>query len=613
MIQEAETLGRALAVGETSKLEPEAAAALAEKAKPIKEKRVLIKEQFDRLAGVKDDKIIERNDASMAGQKQTATVAKNAPSRSFVPAAPGVITESPISRQSNMEPIRTLNITPETFDPKNHDKRPSGWAAVRQRRLHRKEQLDRLRGVVEATIIERRAARQAEEEEAMIREVMEHGNVVGVGGLDPKELKKNAPEKAGLRRADGSMNANPGVSLEQLDISSDTFDPSDESKRPSGWAAIRKKRIYKREQLDRLRGVSEAIIQSRRAQREKEEEEAMVREVAQHGNVLGAGGVRRPQEEETPEELEMRFDPEDFDLATNKRPKGWALVKLRRVYIKEWKDRKDGLDEEEIMERRYQREQEAEQEMIQEMSVNGRIRAFERAIQRNKRSGGGGFTKGFQASLEKFKKGVIGGAAPATGSALPSGMSAGRAPRRASIKRGDDKGRRQSFKQGMLKSSELSKFMERANQTLESLADKVADNLSGASSQTRPPPVVSKSSAPRIIAPRAIPLSQQQRQQAKAAPAVTSEQPVSTGTSLNSSSSPLLRETSFNTSVPSARTISGKFIQETNVSPERRPLGGTREKPVIQSAIVFKANPLKNSSGSPPTKSYLHASGEDEV
>jgi hypothetical protein len=54
------------------------------------------------------------------------------------------------------------------------------------------------------------------------------------------------------------------------------------------------------------------------------------------------------------------------------------------VYIKEWQDRKDGLDEEQILSRRYQREQEAEQEMIQEMSVLGRIKKFERMAKKNK-------------------------------------------------------------------------------------------------------------------------------------------------------------------------------------------------------------------------------------
>jgi hypothetical protein len=35
---------------------------------------------------------------------------------------------------------------------------------------------------------------------------------------------------------------------------------------------------------------------------------------------------------------------------------GWADIKLRRVYLKEWEDRKNGVDEDDILDMRYQRE-----------------------------------------------------------------------------------------------------------------------------------------------------------------------------------------------------------------------------------------------------------------
>lgn len=47
---------------------------------------------------------------------------------------------------------------------------------------------------------------------------------------------------------------------------------------------------------------------------------------------------------------------EPWDPNSSQRPPGWAEMKLRRVYLKEWQDRKDGVDEDEILERRYQRE-----------------------------------------------------------------------------------------------------------------------------------------------------------------------------------------------------------------------------------------------------------------
>lgn len=40
----------------------------------------------------------------------------------------------------------------------------------------------------------------------------------------------------------------------------------------------------------------------------------------------------------------------------SKKPMGWADIKLRKVYLKEWQDRKDGVDEDEIISRRFKRE-----------------------------------------------------------------------------------------------------------------------------------------------------------------------------------------------------------------------------------------------------------------
>jgi hypothetical protein len=55
--------------------------------------------------------------------------------------------------------------------------------------------------------------------------------------------------------------------------------------------------------------------------------------------------------------LDIEITAKDFDPNNpNQRPKGWADIKLRKVYLKEWQDRKDGVDEDEIMNRRYQRE-----------------------------------------------------------------------------------------------------------------------------------------------------------------------------------------------------------------------------------------------------------------
>jgi hypothetical protein len=57
------------------------------------------------------------------------------------------------------------------------------------------------------------------------------------------------------------------VVVGRLDISPATFDPKDPKKRPQGWNTVQRKRVFKKEQLDRLRGVREADIISKRDQR----------------------------------------------------------------------------------------------------------------------------------------------------------------------------------------------------------------------------------------------------------------------------------------------------------------------------------------------------------
>ena len=58
-------------------------------------------------------------------------------------------------------------------------------------------------------------------------------------------------------------------------------------------------------------------------------------------------------------------------------------MKLRRVYLKEWDDRKNGVANEVILEMRYFREQEVEQEIIREMGVLSRIKKFEKLASKN--------------------------------------------------------------------------------------------------------------------------------------------------------------------------------------------------------------------------------------
>ena len=235
---------------------------------------------------------------------------------------------------------------------------------MKERRVHRREQLDRFRGVVEQLIEEKRIQREKEEEQLMVKEVLVHGNVLGVGGLDIKTTLEKAKQQAAAASSTSSIFAmkqrKTASPYEPIIIDETNFDPNIESKRPNGWSALRKRRVYRKEQLDRLRGVSDMIILEKRGDREREEESLMLKEVAQHGTVIMTGPgnnnnnngnkqkkkhKQKPQhtattvtktaeaegqddiysddnDEEAPEELEMNFDDDEFDAKTNKRPKG---------------------------------------------------------------------------------------------------------------------------------------------------------------------------------------------------------------------------------------------------------------------------------------------------
>lgn len=145
--------------------------------------------------------------------------------------------------------------------------------------------------------------------------------------------------------------------------------------------------------------------------------------------------------------------------------------------------------------------------MIQEMSVNGRIRAFEKQIQRNKQIGKVS-AKGFQQDFERFKGGVIHNAVIR------------KPPRRGSTRAGSVKRRRSTVRksikmyEGLKKSEDLGRFIDVVNLTIETLTEKVADNIASTNSKPNSPvrggvrhfnrPLTS---GPRIIAPRAAPVT----------------------------------------------------------------------------------------------------------
>jgi hypothetical protein len=305
----------------------------------LRNKRVIMKEQRDRLAGVDEETISTlRDDRELEEEEiMLAEVRRH-----------GQLTGA--KKETKKAVAVAVVVTATNYAPDDLQKRPSGWSELRTKRVMLKEHIDRLNGVDEAGIVEKRKLKEVEEELVMMEEVEQMGRPLAVGetakpqpesekaarpvnirnlrekrtiikeqfdrlgGIDegafsasvatgnvaktPERKRGNDDLKATTTSAQVSV-VTPRTAhklvlnepVQELVISPDTFDPSDPLKRPAGWTAVRARRLHRKEQLDRLRGVSEPSILERRLQRETDEETIMVNEVATHGNVVGLGGI----------------------------------------------------------------------------------------------------------------------------------------------------------------------------------------------------------------------------------------------------------------------------------------------------------------------------------
>ena len=97
---------------------------------------------------------------------------------------------------------------------------------------------------------------------------------------------------------------------------------------------------------DRLRKIPETEITKKRKPREGKEEENMINEDKIQG-VISPIGTREIHKQITKKLInKVEITVSDFDpTQPDKKPVGWADMKLRKVYMKEWQDRRDGLGE----------------------------------------------------------------------------------------------------------------------------------------------------------------------------------------------------------------------------------------------------------------------------
>lgn len=295
----------------------------------LRNKRIIMKEQRDRLAGVdeetisamRDDRELEEEEIMLAEVRQHGQIL-------------GI-------KEVKRPVVAAVVVSADNYSPDDLQKRPSGWRELRTKRVMLKDHIDRLNGVDEASIVEKRKLKEIEEELVMMEEVEQMGRPLAVGeASQPKRESEKVARPINIRnlrekrtiikeqfdRLDSidenafsaSISGNVAKTSEkkgedatktvalsprtahklilsepvqELVITPDTFDPTDPSKRPSGWNGVRARRLHRKEQLDRLRGVSEPSILERRLQREVDEESMMINEVSAHGNVVGIGGI----------------------------------------------------------------------------------------------------------------------------------------------------------------------------------------------------------------------------------------------------------------------------------------------------------------------------------
>lgn len=249
-------------------------------------------------------------------------------------------------------PVKSLDINEDSFDPNDENIRPKGWLEVRMSRVMIKEENERLEGVDEESIILSRKKKLVKEEEIMVDEVLRYGTVVGMKskinilGLEPSSMNTNLNTTT---RA--SLTGYQPVILEEEElVDTDVLDEFNETLM---------KRVLKKEQVERERGMTEDNIASKRKEKEVTERAAMEAEMKKTGRVQDTsepiGRKRSATLQQETQNLEIHED--NFSLPDpTKRPPTWNDVRSKRVTLKEHIDRIEGLPETAIVHNRAFRE-----------------------------------------------------------------------------------------------------------------------------------------------------------------------------------------------------------------------------------------------------------------
>jgi len=183
------------------------------------------------------------------------------------------------------------------------------WQKLRRDRVQLKEWMDRMQGMEEGKILERRAQREMEEETILrtqaetrdIQQLADHTKghresmmmtsfltaanqtlellteeLVDSIALSSEQAQPMSPSSAAtsgpvdLVEVRSKLKVTMQEDLKQLNITAENFDVNDPRKRPVGWQQVKLKRVEQLESEERLKGMSEEKIKTRRRLKEIE-------------------------------------------------------------------------------------------------------------------------------------------------------------------------------------------------------------------------------------------------------------------------------------------------------------------------------------------------------
>lgn len=163
------------------------------------------------------------------------------------------IRASVVSRSVRVDSAPDVVITEENFDANDLRCRPPHWNDIRVKRVVIKEIADRLLGLTEEEIVDRRAERISQEESEMISEVVIHGRLLNSDCI--RAVHRSDCDAVFAPSVD-TLSQQRSVLEASVLITPDNFQADSADVRPSGWNALRARRAYLKEAAQRALGVT---------------------------------------------------------------------------------------------------------------------------------------------------------------------------------------------------------------------------------------------------------------------------------------------------------------------------------------------------------------------